>query len=125
VLGDRAHASGKVKSHLHSARRQTTWAKKISEKTVAQESRSRGLVGIPGHPSTGLQRTGPAVSVPHTHTLALDLRVCMPSASKVVCHALALAGVNRRPSGLLPALRQKSGIQDTLLDIPIQFVYTL
>jgi hypothetical protein len=120
-LGDRTPASCKVKSQLHSARRQTTWAKILSEKRiVVDEGR-----GIRGHPSTGLPGTGPAVSVPHTHTLALDLRVCMPSASKVVCHALAVAGGNRRPSALFPALRQKSGIQDTLLDIPIQCVYTL
>ena len=102
-LGDRTPASGKVKSQSHSARRQTTWAKIISEKTVVDEVRSRVLVE-PGHPSTGLQGTGPAVSVPHTRTHALDLSVCIPSASKVVCHALA-ACVNRRPCGLFPASR--------------------
>ena len=112
-LGDRTPASGKVQSQLHSARRQTTWAKIISEKTVVDEVRSHVLVlrtRVPGHPSTGLQGTGPAVSVSYTRTHALDLSVCMPSASKVVCHALAVAGVNRRPCGLLPALLQESGM---------------
>jgi hypothetical protein len=77
-LGDRTPASGRVKSQLHSARRQTTWAKIISEKTVVDEVRSHVLVP----PSTGLQGTGPAVSVPHTRTHTLDLSVCMPSVSK-------------------------------------------
>ena len=84
-LGDRTPASGRVKSQLHSARRQTTWAKIISEKTVVDEVRSHVLVlrtRVPGPPSTGLQGTGPAVSVPHTRTHTLDLSVCMPSVSK-------------------------------------------
>jgi hypothetical protein len=112
-LGDRTPASGKVKSQLHSARWKTTWAKIISEKTVVDEVRSHVLVvrrRVPGHPSTGLQGTGSAVSVPHTRTNALDLTVCMPSASKVVCHALAVAHVNRRPCGLFPALLPESGM---------------
>jgi hypothetical protein len=125
-LCHRTPASGKVKSQLHSARWKTTLVKPISEKTVVDEVRSHVLVVIPGHPSTGLQGTGPAVSVPHTRTNALDLTVCMPSASKVVCHALAVAHVNRRPYGLFPALLQESGmcarqvcVQGTFLDIPI------
>jgi hypothetical protein len=112
-LGDRTPASGKVQSQLHSACRQTTLAKPISEKTVVAEVRSHVFVlrtRVPGHPSTVLQGTGPAVSVPHTRTHALDLSVCMPSESKVVCHALAVADVNRGPCGLFPALLQESGM---------------
>jgi hypothetical protein len=83
-LGDSIPASdcSKVKSQLHSARRQTTWAKIISEKTVV-DAKVRSRVPVePGHPITGLQGTGPAV--------------CQ-------CHTLV-------HNGLFPALLQESGI---------------
>ena len=66
VLGDRTHASGKVKSHLHSARRKTTCANIISDKTVAEESRSRILVE-PRLPSAVLQGKAQLVRVTHSY----------------------------------------------------------
>ena len=68
VLGGRTHTSGKVKSHLHSTRRKTTYANIISDKTVAEESRSRGLVDVvPGLPSTVLQGKDQLVRATHSY----------------------------------------------------------
>ena len=85
VLGGRTHASGKVKSHLHSARRKTTCANIISDKTVAEESRSQVLVDVgPGLASTVLQGKDQLVRATHSYTRTLDLSVCVASASNVV-----------------------------------------
>jgi hypothetical protein len=48
---------------------------------------------------TGLQGTGAAASAPHTRSHARGQTVCMDTTSKVVCHALAVAGVNRCLAG--------------------------
>jgi hypothetical protein len=72
VLGDRTHASGKVKSHLHSARRKTTCANIISDKTVAEESRNRVFAGVgPGLTSTVLQGKAQLVRTTHSYTAHL------------------------------------------------------
>jgi hypothetical protein len=81
-------------------------------------------------------RDGPScvsATAPHTRTHALDLGVCVSCASKMICYALAVAGVSRRPFGLFPALLQEACmcarhkkhacVQDTFLYIPIQCVY--
>jgi hypothetical protein len=69
VLGDRTHASGKVKSHLHSARRKTTCGKIISDKTVAEESRNRVLVDVvPGLLRAVLQGKAQLVRTTHSYT---------------------------------------------------------
>jgi hypothetical protein len=74
-LGDRTHASGKVKSHLHSARRKTTCANIISDKTVAEESRNRVFAGVanvgPGLTSTVLQGKAQLVRTTHSYTAHL------------------------------------------------------
>jgi hypothetical protein len=58
-----------------------------------------------GQRRADLQGTGQAVSVPHTRTHALDLSVCMASASKIACHAVAVAGVPTTFGGIqVPAL---------------------
>ena len=118
---------------LHSARRQTTLRSGNLQKMEDIHDLKNGQRPILGMPSTRLQETGPAASAPQTRTHALDLGVCMSCASKMIRDALAVAGVNRRPFGLFPALLQEACmcarhkrhacVHDTFLYIPIQCVY--
>jgi hypothetical protein len=118
---------------LHSARRQTTLRSGNLQKMEDIHGFHNAQRPILGMPSTILQETGPAASAPHTRTHALDQGVCVSCASKMIRDALAVAGVNRRPFGLFPALLQEACmcarhkrhacVQDTFLYIPIQCVY--
>ena len=111
VLVARTIAGGKGKRRqLHSARRQTTVPSdvgyRILDIVVVGNSYVSRPIPTQVVPTTCLQGTGPAASPPHTRTHALGLTVCM--CLQVVCPALAVAGVTRRPSGLCPALTQES-----------------
>jgi hypothetical protein len=114
VLVARTIAGGKPKGkrrQLHSARRQTTVPSGVGYRILVivvggNSYVSRSIQTRVVIPITCLQGTGQAVSAPHTRTHALGLTVCM--CLKVVCHALAVAGVTRRPCGLFPTLLQMS-----------------
>jgi hypothetical protein len=98
---------------LHSARRQTTVLSARGQPLDAVRVQGRlsrtGKFIIPGLNDTGSSETvlqGPScVSATHSHTRT---RLKWEYASKIVCGALAVAGVNRRPFGLLPALLQEA-----------------
>ena len=104
------------KRQLHSARRQTTLPSGISQLIDVELILQIDGPCVPG-PITCLQGTGPAASEPRTRTWSECVYV-----SKVVCNALAVAGVTRRPCGLFQALTQESGMCATH-DIPTQSVY--
>ena len=122
-------------TQLHSARRQATL--RSGHLQIIEDINATNTAGpiILGLPSTRLQETGPAASAPHTRTHALHQGMCMSCASKTICDALAVAGVNRRPFGLFPALLQEACmcarhkrhacVQDTFLYIPILCAYDL
>ena len=125
---------------LHSARRQTTFhsarGQPLDAVSVQGILSRTGPFIIPGLNDTSSSETvlqGPScVSATHSHTRTWPQWVY---ASKLVCDALAVAGVNRRPFGLLPALLQEACmcerhkrhacVQDTFLYIPILCVYGL
>jgi hypothetical protein len=98
---------------LHSARRQTTVqsarGQHLDAVTVQGIQSRTGKFIIPGLRDTGSSETvlqGPScVSATHSHTRTWLSWVYV---SKLACDALAVAGVNRRPFGLLPALLQEA-----------------
>jgi hypothetical protein len=104
VLVERTLAGGKGKRQLQSARRQTTIPSDVGYRILK-------VAKVIAFPTTCLQATGPAASAQRDRTHALGLSVCM--CLQVVCHALAVAGVNRRPCGLFPALLQMSCMCET------------
>jgi hypothetical protein len=96
---------------LHSARRQTTSLRARGQrlKVIVQGRLRRIGRTIPGLQDTGSSETvlqgSSCVSATHSHTRTW---LSWVYASKLVCDALAVAGVNRRPFGLLPALLQEA-----------------